>query len=374
MADDRRFMLRAIELARRGEGRVSPNPPVGCVIVNYGAIVGEGWHEGPGTDHAEAMALKSAGERARGAAVYVTLEPCNHHGRTPPCADAILKSGAAAVVYAIADPNPVAAGGAARLARAGVEVRAGVCEKEARALARFWLHSLKSSRPYVIAKFAMSLDGKIATAGAESKWITGTLARERAHVLRRAVDAVLVGADTVIADDPALTVRLPETAPVQPLRVVVDSRGRTPPGALVYDRAGRGAVLATTAAAPMARRAAYAALGVDVLVLPADAKGRVDIEELLRALRERGLCSVLVEGGGAVLGSFFDAGAVDEVWAFIAPVVIGGAGRTPVAGDGAARLANALRLAEVETEQLGPDLMVRGFARKSREGACSLAS
>ncbi|MBB5518653.1 bifunctional diaminohydroxyphosphoribosylaminopyrimidine deaminase/5-amino-6-(5-phosphoribosylamino)uracil reductase RibD [Amphiplicatus metriothermophilus] len=374
MADDRRFMLRALELARKGEGRVSPNPPVGCVVAKDGAIVGEGWHDGPGTDHAEAMALKAAGAKARGATVYVTLEPCNHHGRTPPCVDAILKSGADAVVYAVADPNPLAAGGAARLKAEGVDVRAGVCETQARALLRFWLHSLKSPRPYVIAKFATSLDGKIATPGGESKWITGPLARERAHGLRRSVDAVLVGADTVIADDPALTVRLPEVAPVQPLRVVVDSKGRTPPGALVYDRGGRGAVLATTAAAPKARRAAYEELGVDVLVLPADGKGRVDIDELLRTLRKRGLCSVLVEGGGAVLGSFFDGGLIDEVCAFVAPVIIGGAGRTPVAGAGAARLADATRLAEVETERLGPDLMIRGLVRKPQERACSPAS
>ncbi|MEQ8935445.1 MAG: bifunctional diaminohydroxyphosphoribosylaminopyrimidine deaminase/5-amino-6-(5-phosphoribosylamino)uracil reductase RibD, partial [Amphiplicatus sp.] len=281
MGDDARYMSRALDLARKGEGAVSPNPLVGSVVVKDGEIIGEGWHSGPGTQHAEAMALGVAGDRARGATVYVTLEPCNHFGRTPPCVEAILASGASEVVYALADPNPVAAGGAAQLQAAGVTVRTGVCEAEARHLNRFWLHGLVSGRPYVIAKFAMSLDGKIQTPSGESKWITGPLARERGHTLRQQVDAVIVGAGTVIADDPALTVRAPEVDPAHPLRVVIDTGGRTPPGAHVYDRIGKGALLATTDAAPAARVEAYRALGVDTLVLPADHNGQVDLGELL---------------------------------------------------------------------------------------------
>ncbi len=365
MGEDARHMSRALELARKGEGFASPNPLVGSVVVRDGAVVGEGWHMGPGTSHAEAMALSAAGEKARGATVYVTLEPCNHFGRTPPCVDAILASGAAEVVYALADPNPVAAGGAARLKAAGVTVRSGVLEAEARQLNRFWLHGLASDRPYVIAKFAMSLDGKIATASGESKWITGPLARERGHLLRQQADAVIVGAGTVIADDPALTVRAPEVDPAHPLRVVIDTAGRTPPGAHVYDRIGKGALIATTAAAPGARLDAYRALGVETLVLPADHNGQADLAALLRVLKARGVLSVLVEGGAGAHGGFFDAGLVDEVQAFIAPVIIGGGGVSPVGGDGAAALAGAMRLEETSVERIGPDLLVSG--RVSRE-------
>lgn len=364
MGDDARFMARAFELARKGEGFAAPNPLVGSVVVKDGAIVGEGWHKGPGTLHAEAMALAEAGDRARGASVYVTLEPCNHHGRTPPCVDAILKSGAREVVYALADPNPVASGGAARLAAAGIKVRGGVMEKEARHLNRFWLYALVSDRPYVIAKFAMSLDGKIATASGESKWITSTLARERGRLLRQQVDAVIVGAGTVIADDPALTVRAPIDEPSHPLRVVLDSRGRTPPGAHVYDRIGKGALIATTDAAPAARLAAFREVGAEPLVLPAGYDGRVDLGELLRALKARGVISVLVEGGAGAHGGFFDAGLVDEVQAFIAPLVIGGDGKAPVGGLGAAQLGDAWRLDDMTVENLGPDLLVSGRVRR----------
>ena len=363
MGEDARLMSVALDLARKGEGFVSPNPLVGSVVVNSGEIVGEGWHRGPGTLHAEAMALAAAGGRARGATVYVTLEPCNHFGRTPPCVDAILASGASEVVYALADPNPVAAGGAARLQAAGVKVRTGVCEAEARHLNRFWLHGLASDRPYVIAKFAMSLDGKIATASGESKWITGPLSRERGHRLRQQVDAVIVGAGTVIADDPALTVRAPEVDPAHPLRVVLDTSARTPPGAHVYDRIGKGALLATTEAAPVSRLEAYRVLGGETLVLPADHNGQVDLADLLRALKARGLLSVLVEGGADAHGGFFDAGLVDEVQAFIAPIIIGGAGKSPVGGTGVAAIAAAMRLENVSLERIGPDILATGRVR-----------
>lgn len=364
MGDDSRLMARALDLARKGEGFATPNPLVGSIIAKDGVIVGEGWHNGPGTSHAEAMALAAAGDRARGATVYVTLEPCNHFGRTPPCVDAILNSGAAEVVYALADPNPVAAGGAARLAAAGVKVRTGVLEAEARHLNRFWLHSLVSDRPYVIAKFAMSLDGRIASASGESKWITSAVAREHAHLLRQQVDAVIVGADTVIADDPALTVRAPLAALSHPLRVVLDSKGRTPPGAHVYDRIGKGALVATTDAAPAARLDAFRKVGAEPLILPCDDDHRVDIAELLRMLKSRGLISVLVEGGAGVHGAFFQAGLVDEVQAFIAPLVIGGDGKAPVGGAGVARIADAWRLDDMTFERIGPDILVSGRIRK----------
>lgn len=357
--DDRRYMMRALDLAKRGLGATSPNPMVGCVLVRNGEIVGEGWHSRAGEPHAEVEAIAAAGPNAKGATAYVTLEPCAHHGRTPPCAEALLNAGVAEVVYALPDPNPKAAGGADRLRAKGLRVRGEVCAKEAAYLNRFWLHAIRAGRPYVVAKFAMSLDGRIATKTGDSKWITGPAARARAHELRRSADAIIVGAGTVIADDPSLTAR-PEIGETSyPLRVVLDSAGRTSPGAAVYDRTGRGALLAATSAAPHARLDAYRRHGVDAVVLSADAQGRPDLQELLGELKIRGCCGVMVEGGAQVLGAFFDAGLVDEVWAFIAPIVIG-AGKPPIAGEGVARIADALRLCDLETETLGADILARG--------------
>lgn len=364
MGDDRRHMMRALELARQGLGKTAPNPSVGCVLVKDGEIIGEGWHRAAGAPHAEAEALAAAGDKARGAVAYVTLEPCNHHGRTPPCAEGLAKAGIAEVVYALADPHHLAAGGAAFLRRRGTKVRGGVCEEEAREINRFWLHAVKHARPYVIAKFAMSLDGRIAARSGDSKWITGPQARERAHRLRAEVDAIAVGAGTVIADDPALTARDGLDVVNRPLRIILDSIGRTPPAAAVFDRADRGALLVATARAPAARLDAYRELGAKVLVLDTDHAGRPDVADLIPALAERGICGLMVEGGAEVLGAFFDAGAVDEVWAFIAPVIIGG-GKSAVSGLGPMRVADALRLTEVETEHLGPDLLVRGRVDKS---------
>ena len=362
--EDRAFMQRALEEARRGEGLTAPNPMVGCVVVNNDEIVGVGWHKGPGQPHAEADALSEAGARARGATLYVTLEPCNHFGRTPPCSQAVIDAGVAKVVFALADPNPIAAGGAAALQNAGVIVESGLLEAEARHLNRFWLHSLRASRPYVVAKFAVSLDGKIATAGGQSQWITGPVAREHGHRLRQACDAVIVGAGTVITDDPALTVRLDIDAPADPLRVVLDSAGRTSPGAKVYDRAAPGAILAATSAAPSDRLEQFRAHGVDILTVCRDVNGRAHLGEVLEALKLRGATSVMIEGGADVLGAAFDGGYVDEVWAFIAPVVIGGAGApSPIAGSGPERLADAFRLNNVSMTPCGGDMLIRGEIR-----------
>lgn len=366
MGDDRRYMMLALELAGKGMGKTAPNPAVGCVIVRNGEVVGRGWHRAAGAPHAEAEALAEAGEKAAGASAYVTLEPCNHHGRTPPCAEALAKAGVSEVVYALADPNRQAAGGAAFLQKSGVNVRAGVCEEEARALNRFWLHAVKHSRPYVIAKFAMSLDGKIATRAGDSKWITGAEARARAHSLRAEVDAIAVGAGAVIADDPALTARDNLEVLNRPLRIILDSTGRTPPAAHAFDRAGRGALLATTGRAPASRLEAYRELGVDVLILDTDDKGRPDVADLVSILGERGVCGLMVEGGAQVLGAFFDAGLVDEVWTFIAPAIVGG-GKSAVSGLGAPRIAEAVRLKDVECEQLGDDFLIRGLVEKQGE-------
>jgi diaminohydroxyphosphoribosylaminopyrimidine deaminase/5-amino-6-(5-phosphoribosylamino)uracil reductase len=358
MADDRRYMKHALELAKRAEGRTAPNPMVGCVLVKDGKAVGEGWHKGAGLPHAEVEAIANAGAGAKGSTAYVTLEPCNHHGRTPPCTEAVIAAGIAEVVYAMPDPNPAASGGAEKLRRAGIKVRTEVCAEEAKELNRFWLYSLRSPRPWVIAKFAMSLDGKIATAAGDSKWITGPEARSRAHELRRSVDAIVVGAGTIIADDPALTARIIGVETGFPLRVVLDSTGRTPLSAAVFDRSGRGALLATTAGVSEARLNQYRELGVDVRAYGLN--GRPDVEDLLIDLRARGCLAVLVEGGAETLGSFFDAGLVDEVHAFLAPVIVGG-GKSAVSGEGVAAIAAAHRLTDIETETLGRDILVRGL-------------
>ena len=363
MGDAQNYMKRAIALAARAEGRTAPNPLVGCVLVKKDAIIGEGWHEGPGLDHAEVAALKNAGDAARGATAYVTLEPCNHKGRTGPCTEALIDAGIDEVIYATADPNPEAAGGGARLKDAGIKIAHGVCEKEARDVNRFWLQKLKTGRPFVSAKFAASLDGKIATASGDSKWITGPNARARAHDLRRQVDAILVGADTVIADDPSLTARRDAGETQYPLRVVLDSTARTSPGAKVYDRAGKGAMLATTHAAPESRLAAFREHGVEIVRLEADRKGRPDLDALMANLSARDLNGLMVEGGGALLGSFFDANLVDEVWAFIAPAIIGGAGKSPVAGSGAATIADALLLEDTQMQ----DALPRHFDARARQ-------
>ncbi len=358
------YMKRALALARAHLGETSPNPTVGAVIVKEGRILGEGWHQGPGHPHAEVIALEQAGEAARGADMYVTLEPCDHYGRTPPCSLAIIRAGIARVFYATADPNPIASGGAHRMEAAGIEVHRGLAEDEAREINRFFFHFIRTGRPYVIAKFAASLDGKIATRTGESQWITGPLARARAHELRSQVDAILVGAGTVLADDPRLTVRDATGRPAsrQPLRVVLDTRGRIPMNARILQPTLPGHTLvATTASMPEARRQALAPLGVEILVLPADAQGWVSWPHLLDALGKRQITSLMVEGGSQVLGSCFQAGVVQEVWAFLAPMIIGGdQAPGPIGGPGFARLEQAIRLVGIELEPVGKDWLFRG--------------
>lgn len=358
------FMRMALALAARGAGAAAPNPMVGCVLVKDGDIVGSGWHEAPGKDHAEVAAIKDAGDAAKGSTAYVTLEPCNHTGRTGPCTEALIEAGVIEVVYALADSNPVAAHGATRLLTAGVKVVGSVCADEARELNRDWIHALNHKRPYVIGKSAMTIDGRIATGAGESKWITSENSRAKAHQLRRFANAIVVGAETLIADDPALTARTGNSGEAhQPLRVVLDSTGRTPLGAKAYERTGKGAVIATTEAAPQSRLAAYQEMGVETVALPAGPQGRPDLHELLSALFARGVINVLIEGGGEVLGAFFDADLLDEVQLFMAPKLIGG-GRPAFAGDGVKRLNDAERFAFAPPEQLGPDILWRGVRRR----------
>ncbi len=356
------FMQRALELARGALGTTSPNPSVGAVIVKDGQIVGEGFTRPPPGDHAEIVALKQAGERARGAALYVTLEPCPHIGRTPPCADAVIEAGIAEVHYAIADPDPqVDGGGPRKLVAAGVAVHAGEGEAEARRINEAFIKHRTTGLPFVIAKYAASLDGRIASASGDSRWVSGPETREWAHELRAKVDAILVGSSTVVMDDPLLTARPGgKAAERQPLRVVVDSRGRTPPMARLLGEPGQ-AIVATLEGAPEPWRASLRAAGAEVLTLPSDGD-RVDLQALLRELAGRDVLSLLVEGGGVILGSFFDRGLVDRVHAVIAPIVIGAEDApAAVAGRGAYRMADALRLRDITVERLGEDILVTGY-------------
>ncbi|MBC7097928.1 bifunctional diaminohydroxyphosphoribosylaminopyrimidine deaminase/5-amino-6-(5-phosphoribosylamino)uracil reductase RibD [Candidatus Bipolaricaulota bacterium] len=358
MGIDERFMRRAMELARLGEGYTRPNPLVGAVVVRDGEVIAEGYHARYGGPHAEAVALAQAGEGAKGADLYVNLEPCAHWGKTPPCADRIIAAGIRRVIVATRDPNPLVNGkGLEKLRAAGVEVVEGVLREEAERLNEVFFHWIRTKRPFVSLKLAMSLDGRIATKAGESRWITGQGARRRVHELRRAHAAVLVGVDTVLADDPQLTVR--EVEGPQPLRIVLDSRGRTPPGAKVL---GKGAeTLIATCTMPQGVEEALRACGARIERFPARA-GRVDLAALLPWLGERGIDSLLVEGGGEVAWSFISAGLVQKLYLFYGPLIIGGQ-RAPsgVGGEGFARLADASRFRIAQVERLGEDLLVVAY-------------
>jgi diaminohydroxyphosphoribosylaminopyrimidine deaminase/5-amino-6-(5-phosphoribosylamino)uracil reductase len=362
---DRAFMALALEEGRRALGRTSPNPAVGAVLVRDGRIVGRGQTRPPGGPHAEIVALREAGAAARGATLYVTLEPCAHHGRTPPCADALVEADVAEVHVALADPFPQVAGrGLVRLRAAGVRVTVGLGAAEARALHEGFLTRLARGRPHVTAKWAMTLDGRIATRTGHARWITGPAARREVHRLRDRIDGILVGVGTVLADDPLLTTRLPDDeagdgGPHHPLRIVLDSAGRTPPDArlLRSDTPGR-TLIACTAAAPEARRVAWRARGAEVLVVGGDGP-RVDLQRLLADLGARGLNTLLVEGGGEVLASCFAAGLVDRALAFVAPKLIGGrAAPGPLGGVGAATMDRAYRLRDVVVRRFDDDLLI----------------
>jgi diaminohydroxyphosphoribosylaminopyrimidine deaminase/5-amino-6-(5-phosphoribosylamino)uracil reductase len=355
------WMRRALELAERGRGHVEPNPLVGAVLVRDGRAVGEGWHRRYGEAHAEVNALAEAGEAARGATLYVTLEPCCHHGKTPPCTDALLRAGVARVVAAMTDPFPQVAGkGAERLRAAGVPVEFGPCAREAERLNAPYLKLLRTGRPYVHAKWAMTLDGKIATRTGDSKWISNQASRALVHRLRGRMDAIVIGIGTALADDPLLTARPP--GPRTLTRVVLDSAARLPLGSRLVATAKETPVLvATNALASEESVAGLRRQGCEVLRLPEpDRPARV--RALLDELGRRRMTNVLVEGGGEVLGSFLDAREVDEVHVFIAPRLAGGAAaKTPGGGGGVATIAEALPLKGWRVEAVDDNWLVEGW-------------
>ncbi|NPV73298.1 MAG: bifunctional diaminohydroxyphosphoribosylaminopyrimidine deaminase/5-amino-6-(5-phosphoribosylamino)uracil reductase RibD [Pelotomaculum sp.] len=367
--DDRYYMNMALELAARARGRTSPNPMVGAVLVKNGVVVGQGYHMKAGTPHAEIIALKEAGNEARGATLYVNLEPCCHYGRTGPCADAVIEAGVARVVAAMADPNPlVAGGGLKKIKEAGLEVTLGVMEDEARELNEAFIKYVTTRRPFVLAKAALSLDGKIAARTGRSKWITGPAARAYVHQLRDWYDAILVGIGTILADDPSLTARLPGGGGRDPVRVILDSLARTPLNARVIKQKSKApTVIAVTAGAPPGRVKALQEAGAQVVVV--NSGPRVDLPELMRILAEREITSVLIEGGAEVHGSAFAAGIVDKVAWFIAPKIIGGRDAPgPVGGEGVDDPGGALELERIKVSRLDQDICIEGYVKPEYRG------
>lgn len=357
------FMQRALELAASVYGSTSPNPCVGAVLVRDGRIVGEGATQPGGTPHAEGMALQQAGAGARGATLYVTLEPHCFQGRTPPCTDALIAAGVAEVHCALIDPDPHVRGrGLAQLRAAGVRVELGEGEAESRKLLEGYIKHRLTGLPLVKAKFAASLDGKIAAKSGDARWVSSGDTREFTHRERALVDAILVGGRTVLIDDPQMTARPGGSAEGvrQPLRVIVDSNGRIPEQAHILSAPGK-VLIATTDKSGAPWRRVMENEGAEVLVLP-QRLGHVDLEELLPALGQRGILTLLVEGGGRVLGSMFDLDLVDRVQAIIAPIIIGGEeAPTAVEGEGVEQMAHATRLVDVEVQQVGVDIIVQGY-------------
>jgi diaminohydroxyphosphoribosylaminopyrimidine deaminase / 5-amino-6-(5-phosphoribosylamino)uracil reductase len=369
-ADDARWMGRALELAARGRGLTSPNPMVGAVVVANGQIVGEGFHAGAGGPHAEIVALDAAGARSRGATLYVTLEPCNHQGRTPPCVPRLVAAGVARVVGAARDPNPrVPGGGAEALRAAGIAVTLSVLDEAARDLNRAFFTAMTRLRPHVTLKAAMTLDGKIAAHDGASRWITGLEARAEAHRLRSENDAVIVGIGTALADDPALDVRLERPWPREPWRVVVDSRARLPRTARVITSGTPArALVAVTDAAPTERVAALEATGATVLACKS-AGSRVDLVDLAGRLHALDVIAMLVEGGGELNAGFLAADLVDRVAIFVAPRLLGGAVAPTLLGGPGRSLADAIALTRVTGRAVGSDWLIEGDVSREQGAA-----
>ena len=361
-------MRRALELAARGAGLVSPNPLVGAVVVRDGEVVGAGWHAGPGTPHAEVMALETAGDRARGATLYTTLEPCSHYGRTPPCAPRVVDAGIARVVTALDDPNPLVNGqGLAALRGGGVEVEVGLLGAEAERQNEAFLKHVRTGLPLVTLKMAASLDGKAAARDGSSRWISGPEARQQVHRMRALADAVLVGAGTAFRDDPSLTVRDVEVLGDPPLRVVVDGRGIVPETHRLFTDGAAPTLVATTEGAPERRREAWRTRGAEVVVLDDAGAGLVPLRDLFRELGKRDVQHVLMEGGPTIAWEAVREGMVDRVVLFFAPMLVGGQeAPSLLMGGGTATIGDAISLRILEVARVGSDLKVVADVHRDR--------
>ncbi len=354
-------MRRAIELARKGGGFVHPNPLVGCVIVKDGQVIAEGYHEKYGEFHAERNALTHCKTETKDALLYVTLEPCCHHGKTPPCTEIIIEKGIKKVFVGILDPNPLVAGkGVKMLQDAGIEVEVGICENEIRELNKVFLKYITTKRPYVIMKTAMTLDGKIAAHTGDSKWVTNDESRKMVHELRSEMAGVVVGINTVLSDDPMLTCRLDGNYH-QPTRIVVDSRLRIPVDCqLVKTAKEYRTIVATTQNDARRDDVHIVSTGVEIIECQSN-NNRVDINDLMTRLGSMGIDSLLLEGGGTLNAAFLEAGCVDEVWAFIAPKIIGGNdAKTPVSGKGIDRMCDAINLQDIDIQNINGDILIKG--------------
>ncbi|MFC1735989.1 bifunctional diaminohydroxyphosphoribosylaminopyrimidine deaminase/5-amino-6-(5-phosphoribosylamino)uracil reductase RibD [Candidatus Hydrogenedentota bacterium] len=363
-----KYMNRALELAAKGRGRTSPNPMVGCVIVNDGKVVGEGHHTRAGEEHAERAALREAGERARNSTVYVSLEPCSHHGLTPPCTSMLIEAGISKVHYAMTDPDPRVSGkGARTLEDAGITVRVGPLQTEALQLNEAYVTFKSLNRPFVTVKTAMSLDGKIATRTGDSRWITGERAREFVHRLRNEMDAIMVGARTVALDDPLLTSRLDSSEVRSPIRVIVDASASVPPTSRVFsaDLPGK-TVVFVAENADCGRTGVIENEGGEIVRAPfvRESDSVLDMSWILCELASRGIVSVLVEGGGVLNAHALDAGIVDKLCIFISPKIVGGRDApTPVDGLGIERMKESLALRDISVEMVGCDILVTAYTR-----------
>ena len=359
---DEKYMRMALRLAAKAEGRTSPNPMVGAVVVKNGTVISRGYHKKAGEPHAEAIALTKAGKKAKDATLYVTLEPCSHtNKRTPPCIPLVLQSGVKRVVIAMIDPNPrVSGGGIKALRKAGVEVVTGVLADEARILNEAFTKHITTGLPFVTLKVAQTLDGKIATAAGESKWITGPSAREEGHKLRNSSDAILVGINTVLKDDPSLTARVPGGR--DPIRIIVDSRLRTPLNAkVITQKSAAKTVIATVDSMPKDKLVQLLDAGAELL-LARGTRGKVDLKSLMKLLGSHGITSLLIEGGAEINASALRAGIVDKVVLFIAPLLMSGTDSLcSIGGASPLKLSQAVRLRDVVSRQVGPDLMVEGY-------------
>lgn len=359
---DERFMRLALRLAQRAKGKTNPNPLVGAIVVNKGKIVGQGYHQAAGEAHAEVIALDQAGGAARGASLYVNLEPCCHFGQTPPCVDKIKASGIKEVIFAMEDPNPLNKGRGARfLRRHGIKVYSGVLEEEAEKINRVFIKYITKELPFVTVKIAQSLDGKIATTEGDSRWISSQSSREFVHKLRSQVDAILVGINTVLNDNPLLSCRCnAHLHKRQPKKVVVDSRLRLLPDLKIFSkRSPAQVIIATTRLAPQAR-VLFFRNKAQVIVVK-DAEGKVSPQDLLKKLARQGISHILVEGGGEIIASFLEKGLVDRMIVFVSSKIIGGRNApTAVAGKGARRIKETMRLQEMQLRRLGGDLLIEG--------------